>query len=166
MADTGPVAWKDVAVRIPVPSGNRLRVRLTFVADNWRIDQVRLAERVRGPEWRPIAPAEVLTAAGRPDTAALTSLRDADQAYLVTSPAQRFFLRFDVGPEPKNTVRTFLLASQGYYIEWLRGSWLSTARQAATFEPSDEALVTALQRWRSEQRDLERQFAATRVPVR
>ncbi|HZH40861.1 MAG TPA: hypothetical protein VFD85_07610, partial [Gemmatimonadales bacterium] len=59
-----------------------------------------------------------------------------------------------------------LLASQGYYIEWLRGSWLRTERLASTFTPTDDALVSTLRRWRSEQTDLERRFAATRVPVR
>jgi hypothetical protein len=103
---------------------------------------------------------------GRPDAAALAGIRAADERYLVTTPGQRFFLRFDVGAAPADSARTFLLVSQGYYVEWLRGRWLRTQHLAATFRPSDEALVAALYRWRTEQSDLERRFAATRVPVR
>jgi hypothetical protein len=44
LPDTGPIAWKDVAVLIPVPQhGDSMRVRLSFVTDNWRIDQVAFA---------------------------------------------------------------------------------------------------------------------------
>lgn len=164
--DTGPVAWKDVAVRIPVLEQDSVRVRLSFVADDWRIDQIRMATGVRTPEFRSIVPTALTTRDGGPDTAALARLRAPDDQYLVTSSGQRFFLTFDTGPTPAGRSRTFLLASQGYYIEWLRGSWMRTEQLASTFVPTDEALVVTLRRWRSEQTDLERRFAATRVPVR
>ena len=166
IADTGPVAWKDVAVRVPVFGDDSIRVRLSYVADDWRIDQVRLASGVRTPEFRAIVPSTFTTASGRVDSAALDRLRAPDAQYLVTSSGQRFFLTFRTGPNPVGASRTFLLASQGYYIEWLRGSWLRTDRLASTFTPTDDALVSTLRRWRSEQTDLERRFAATRVPVR
>lgn len=166
VADTGPVAWKDVAVRIPVPTGERLRVRLSFVADDWRIDQVRLAAGVRDAGARVLEPSTVLDRDGRPDTAALAGVRAADGRYLVTSPGERFSIRFESGAAPRDSARTFLLVSQGYYIEWLRGTWLHTTNAVATFEPTDATLLAALHRWRAEQPDLERRFAATRVPVR
>ena len=160
------MAWKDVAVRVPVLEQDSVRVKLSFVADDWRIDQIRMAGGVRTPDTRSIAPATLTTSAGLADTAALDRLRAPDDQYLVTSSGQRFFLTFATGPDPVGQSRTFLLASQGYYIEWLRGSWLRTERLASTFTPTDDALVTTLRRWRSEQKDLERRFAATRVPVR
>lgn len=166
VADTGPVAWKDVAVRVPVLTRDTVRVRLDFVADDWRIDQVRLAARVRVPVSRAI-PAVVLERAdGHSDSAALGNLREVDTRYLVTTPGQRFFLTFETGRAAPGVSRTFLFASQGYYIEWLRGDWLRTEHLAATFEPTDDALIKALKRWQAEHADLERRFAATRVPVR
>lgn len=165
ITDTGPVAWKDVAVRVPALEHDSVRIRLSFVADDWRIDQVRLAARVRTPESRAIAPVE-LAADGHSDTAALARLRSPDDRYVVTTPGQRFFLSFATGPDPRLGTRTFLLASQGYYIEWLRGGWIRTERLASTFTPTDEALIATLRRWRAEQHDLELRFAATRVPVR
>ena len=165
--DTGPIAWDDVALPIPVPSGDSLRIRLRFVADDWRIDRVQLALGVRRPAARVIHPAEVLGADGLPDTAARASIDAPDRRYLVTSPGQRFEIRFAAGAPPlADSARTFLLVSQGYYVEWLRASWMKGPHNPRTFEPSDDALVDALHRWRGERADYERRFAATRIPVR
>jgi len=166
--DTGPIAWKDVAVPVPVPprGGDSLRIRLRFVADDWRIDRIQLALGVRRAPARELAPAEVLGAEGAPDTAARASLDAPDQRYLMTSPGQRFEVRFATGPAPVDSARTFLLVSQGYYIEWIRAAWVRGRHQPSTFEPSDQALVEALRRWHTERADYERRFAESRIPVR
>ncbi|MGK2963758.1 MAG: hypothetical protein ACSLFK_16680, partial [Gemmatimonadaceae bacterium] len=53
--DSGPIAWKTVAVAVPVLENEaELRIRLSFVADNRRIDQLRFAGGVRRPEMRKI----------------------------------------------------------------------------------------------------------------
>lgn len=165
--DTGPIAWDDVALPIPVPPGDSLRIRLRFVADDWRIDRVQLALGMRRPAARTIHPTEVLGADGLPDTAARASIDVPDRRYLVTSPGQRFEIRFAAGASDLgDSARTFLLVSQGYYVEWLRASWMKGPHTPRTFEPSDDALVDALHRWRGERADYERRFAASRIPVR
>src|SRR2546425_11566768 len=45
LRDTGPIAWKDVAVVVPVVTRRSLRVRLSFPMDNWRIDRIAVAGR-------------------------------------------------------------------------------------------------------------------------
>src|SRR5690242_15370000 len=97
IVDTGPVAWKDVAVRVPVLERDSVRVVLSYVADDWRIDQIRMAAGVRTPESRAIAPSSLTTSGGGADTAALARLRTPDDQYLVTSSGQRFFLSFETG---------------------------------------------------------------------
>jgi hypothetical protein len=164
--DTGPIAWKDVAVLVPVPPGDTLRIRLTFVADQWRIERVQLALDARRAVARPLEPVAILDGDGRADTAALASVRAADERYLVTSPGQRFEVRFAAGPAPADSARTVFLVSEGYYVEWLRSSWLRGVHWPATFQPSDTVLVEALHRWLGERADFERRFAATRLPVR
>jgi hypothetical protein len=77
-----------------------------------------------------------------------------------------FFAEWNVGPEPSEGERTFLLASQGYYVEWVRRAWIAAARDTATFRPGDAALLRTIQRWRESKDTLERRFFATRVPVR
>ena len=167
ISDTGPVAWKDVAAVVPVPQGDSVRLRLAFVADNWRIDRVALAGAVRRALARAWELARVIGADGTDDTNALASLRIADRRYLQTSPGQRFTAVFQPGSAPAgDSARTFFLVSQGYYIEWIRRAWIATGTDPTPFVSSDAQLLAALKRWRVDQEDLERRFAATRVPVR
>ncbi len=166
LKDTGPVAWKDVAIVVPVLERDSVRVRLSFPADNWRIDRVTVAATYRRPvpDVHPLA--AVIDAAGKADTTARASMDSADGRYLETTAGQRFAAAFDVGPAPAAGARTFLLASQGYYTEWVRRGWLAAPRAARTFVPSDSALAEAIARWRVTQDTLEARFMATRVPVR
>ena len=167
IADTGPIAWKDAAIVVPVPDhGDSLRVRLSFVADDWRIDRVALAGGWRHLRPRPLAPVAVTDSAGQADTAALAGLRDADKRYVVTQPGTRFFARFIADRAPADSAFSFLLVSQGYYIEWLRSSWVTPHLTGPVFQPTDDALVEALRRWRREAPDLEQRFYATRFAVR
>jgi len=122
LADFGPIAFRDAGVVVPVPAGDSLRIRLGFIADQWRIDRLAVAARVRRPAVREIPLAAATGPDGRPEPAALRDLREADDRYLVTTPRQRFIASFDAGPPPVDSARTFLLVSQGYYTEWVRAS--------------------------------------------
>lgn len=76
--DSGPHAWNDVAVMIPVLQLDSVRVRLSFPADNWRIDQVVFAMRARRPGVETRALSRLLDPEGRDDSSALASLRLAE----------------------------------------------------------------------------------------
>lgn len=164
--DTGPVAWKDVAVPLRRTQSRQVRVRLRFPADNWRIDRVSLASSFRRPELRALTLAHVTALGGGAEPGALASLRAADGRYLETRPGQAFIAEWDAGRAARGVERTFFLASQGYYIEWIRRGWIAGARDTTTFRPGDAALLTAIERWRQVQDTLERRFYATRVPVK
>jgi len=169
LKDTGPVAWKDVAIVVPVLERDSARIRLSFPADNWRIDRVAVATRYRRPPPVVHVLTEVVDATDQPDTTARASLAAADGRYLETTAGQRFTAVFEVGLAPPAGVappRTFLLASQGYYTEWVRRGWLVAPRATRTFVPSDTALAEAIARWRVTQDTPGTRFMATRVPVR
>jgi hypothetical protein len=166
LKDTGPVAWKDVAVPLPRVPGTEMRIRLRFPADNWRIDRAGLAPHIRRPEIRSVPLAGVSGLGGAPETRALASLVASDARYLETSAGQAFLARWDVGGGTAGVERTFLLASQGYYIEWVRRGWIAASRDTTTFRPNDSTLLRAIVRWREVQDTLEPRFFATRVPVR
>lgn len=167
LKDTGPVAWKDVAIVVPVLERDSVRVRLSFPADNWRIDRVSVATKFRHPTPLVHPLADALDAADRRDTTARASMAAADGRYLQTTAGQRFTADFEVGgAPPAGVTRTFLLASQGYYTEWVRRGWIAAPRASRTFVPSDSALAEAIARWRVTQDTLEARFMATRVPVR
>lgn len=164
--DTGPVAWKDVVVPLARVPGAELRVRLQFPADNWRIDRIQLAEGFRRPVVRALPVTRIVGSRGAPEPEALASLVRPDSNYLEVSSGQRFSAIWEVGNADAGSERTFFLASQGYYTEWVRRGWIASPRDTVPFQPGDPALLRAIQRWRQVQDTLERRFFATRVPVR
>ena len=165
LRDTGPIAWKDVAVIVPVLTPDTVRVRLSFPMDNWRIDRVVVVSRYRRITPVVVPLVDVQHAEGARDTAALAAMKDADGRYLQTAPGQRFAAVFRANQAMGAGAHTFFLASQGYYTEWMRRSWLRSPRADRPFIPSDTALAQALSRWRTSQDSLETLFSATRIPV-
>jgi len=164
--DSGPIAYKDVAVLVPLPPGEAPRIRLSFVADNWRIDKVAIATVVKKSAVRSIEVGRVVSSDGGMDIPARDSLRAPDESYLQTTQGQSFSVQFDVGPPPSGQERTFLLASQGYYIEWIRRDWILSAGRATNFTLSDATLYATLLKWQAKRDTLREQFEATRIPVR
>jgi hypothetical protein len=167
--DSGPIAWKSTAVVVPVPDGEEImRIRLRFLADQWRIDRVRVASRFRRPDTRVIPVSGVVGGEGYAEDGAMReALLAPDERYLETRPGDAVFVEFDTGEaEAGDVERTFLLASQGYYTEWIRPDWLRADATSRThFEPDDESLVRVLARWRDVQDGMESQFEATRLPT-
>jgi hypothetical protein len=166
LPDTGPIAWNHVAIPIAVPPGDgELRVRLRFAADAWRIDRVALAT-FRRPQLRTLPTARLTDAHGVARDSALQAVASPNDRYLETVAGDRFFIEFDVGPDPETGARTFLLSSQGYYTEWVRPAWIRGAGQGQAFVPSDEGLLEAMHRWRGTREEFEGKFYEARIPVR
>jgi hypothetical protein len=97
---------------------------------------------------------------------ALSAIATPDEHYLRTTPRQRFTVAFDVGrSRDARMERTYLLASQGYYTEWVRGAWIADARDTTTFVPSVQTLVRAMEEWRVQRDSMEQRFFRSRIPV-
>lgn len=176
LGDVGPLAFRDVAIVLPRPArdSRSIRVRLRFVADNWRIDQALVAGRVARPTSRVIGLSRVLvravdsTSQATDDTAAVGALREADGRYLETSPGQRMTLEFTPAKtiDAPGSSTTYLIVWQGWYREWIRGHWLAEPTRTTAWTPGDAAVLTALHRWQARQGDLERAFYSTQISVR
>ena len=191
LPDAGPIAWTERAVTIPVPAPTRtvrtgthegdasarpgsdqvdpvevLRVRLRFPVDSWFIDRIAVAEVVGIGEPRRVPVDRVVDARGLVDPEASTLLAAPDEDYLVTFPGQRMHLEFALPEPPSQGDRTLLLATQGFYVEWLRGPWLRADPEARPFRPEDGAILRAMRRWTEVMDDYERDFHASRIPVR
>ena len=163
--DVGPIAFEEVGIAVPVAPGVPTRVRLVFPADSWRIDALGVGSGLRRPTYRRVALAAALGRDGADIPAVREQLGAPDASYLETRPGQYFTAVFEAGPAPAGT-RTLLLATQGYYTEWLRPSWLRPAAAPTRFVPDSTSLGQALAIWRVSRDSLERQFEATRIPVR
>ena len=98
------------------------------------------------------------------DDGARHAIQSADEAYLITEPGRRVFVEFDVGAGTPQQGRSFILAAQGYYSEWLRPQWLQRATRER-FEPTDRSLYRAIQLWRTQSGELEQKFYATKIPT-
>jgi hypothetical protein len=182
LGDIGPIAFRDVAVVLPRPVARdgRARVRLRFVADNWRIDEVRVAGLVSRPAYRTLAVDSVLVptpaAGGAPisQDEVIPAVAAADDRYLETRPGQRMTLVFapdaehapNAQPAADAGTATYLIAWQGWYREWLRANWLAAPARTTPFVPGDAAVLTALRSWSAKQPEFERAFYSTSIPVR
>ena len=100
---------------------------------------------------------------GERELDARDALTSADERRLSTSPGDRMFVRYDVGRD--TTPRTFLIAAQGYYSEWVRGSWMRGPKQPHAFSPSHTATDDVLRTWIGKKSFMEAEFFRTRVPV-
>ncbi len=164
IGDQGPIAWSERAVKLPAGDSDTLKVRLSFVIDNWRFDQVSLALESESSATRTVPVSNALTPVG--DQLDIPGyLAKADKTYLITKPQDRVTLRFDVGDAANDQSRTFFLASEGYYIEWMRSEWL-TQEHRQKFKPDDDALLEALSIYADKRDGLREQFEATKIPVR
>jgi hypothetical protein len=166
LPDSGPISWHDVAAIVPVPAGDtELRVRLSYLADHWRIDRLGVTFSA-APAAPRVIPLAAVTVNGAPEPDALAHMREPDESYLQTNPGQHFVAQFTAGPAAAGRSRTFLLSSQGYYIEWIRGSWIQNATVAEPFTPTDDSILAAMRRWAATRGSFEQRFLTARVPVR
>lgn len=161
--DTGPIAWKEIAVVVPTNRSDSVRIRLDFTTDEWRIDALSVATQVRRPAVTRHTIDEVLDPDGKTREDLRAHMRQPDEDYAVSSAGDRMTIVFQL-PETLRT-GTLLLASQGYYTEWIRPDWIRGGA-GLTFEPSDNMLLEALRRWREVRPEFERRFFETRIPTR
>ena len=166
LRDTGPLAWDEVAIQVPVPEGDELRVRLSFLADEWRIDFAGLAEEVQFVDPTEASFVHVAPIDEAPDPDLADRIAQPDEDYLVTIPSVALSLESAPLGAWSDDKRSFFLSSQGYYTEWIRPEWIRTADPPEKFQPSGETLVRLIGRWLEEKDEFQRSFFETRIPVR
>jgi hypothetical protein len=126
----GPLATDIHLLPLPPAAERPLRVRLEMTKGYWRIDNVGIVRMGQAVEPICVAPAIVLRD-GIEDVAARTLLMDSAKT-LVTKPGDNYTMRFDL---PENADRYGLfLESRGYYLEWIRQSWMSEENPLALAE--------------------------------
>lgn len=167
--DIGPIAWKDLAIRLPV-TGDVTRVSFTFFPDNISIDRIAFArETLDGASYavRTVIPASIEDYDGmtRPEIA--DSIARQDESYLHVTPGDSYRFRYTL-PEAPGLSTSVLLSSQGYYYEWLRGDWV---QEDSTLPPLNIFDVPAIiellrERWMTGYRMMEEEFFRNRIPLK
>ena len=133
---------------IPAQKGETsLRIRLSFLADQWRIDHVGVASAAAGPG----CPGDShfrseLGTGGRPEDTARESLRAPDNRYLQTNPATASlpFQRRPSGGRDVADVSTFFPRLLHRMDTRVLDPDLAAAEP---FKPTDQAILAALQKW-------------------
>lgn len=166
ITDTGPIAWEEVGVRVPLGESNEVRVRLTFLTDAWRIDQASLGQSTEIARSHRVPIARMSSRGAPVDPDVLERLASPDEEYLTTHPASSAALEFDPPLRIGDLGRSYLLASQGYYTEWIRPNWIREAKQPATFQPDDRTLETLMDLWLEKRDAFQSEFYDSRIPVR
>ncbi len=165
--DTGPIAWKETAVRIPVnPRKRTVRVRLAFPPDSWSIDWIAAGEGKTVEPYAMKSFSMTSNSLGLKGETIPRLLRDDDGEYLMTFPGDRVDLAWNIPPAPEAD-RTFFLWSKGYYIEWVRGEWLKAREDVAAFDLSDPEQISGslTELWLAKHRRLKEQFYESKIPV-
>jgi hypothetical protein len=161
--EVGPIAREVQLIPIEAPSGAAdVHVRLTMTRGNWKLDHVGLARLAGKVDPIVLAPFDVLHA-GRSDALARDRLAPGGDR-LVTYPGDAYTLRFDL---PAGEHELFL-ESRGYYIEWMRTSWLadeSPVEVLRILADPQGAMRKLAPRYKSVEGDMERLFWNSRMQV-
>jgi hypothetical protein len=166
---TGPIAWKQVATVVPVKPGTRTKLRLQFTPDNWAIDWVGVSFANGEPvALHTITPDRLEVLNGNRTSRDVPSLADADARYVVSYPGDLYRLSFRDPPRSAGLERSYLLASRGYYVEWLRMEWVEENGSYAPtgkLEFNDALLQRTARVFLGKKTEMESRFYTTRLPL-
>jgi len=171
--DVGPIAWKELAVELPVyrDTQGEMSIRLEWFPDNFMIDflgydiESNISNEAITSEQ--LTPTVVENNKGEATPEIITKIAAKDVNFLITNPGDTYYFHYMV-PTKEETATTLLLRSSGYYTEWLRGSWITSPKGEYTFnlfEP-DKTLEKLKQSWKDNRSLLESTFFKTRIPLK
>lgn len=119
--ETGPIALNRQIVPLKIPvNDSKARIKLVVNKGLWRLDYAALAaiqKKVEPFELNPVA----IYNKGKLDPTALSQISSPDE-HLISMPGSEYQFQYEF---PQSNVKYELfLYSKGYYLEWMRESWL------------------------------------------
>ena len=166
LSDTGPITWHESAFEIEIPEVNKLKLRLEFLPDNFKIDQVNVSfDLSEDYEYKEINVSEMTNNHNSQKVASLL-LNDDDEEYFITHPGDSYNLIFDTPPCPGNKVQSYFVSSNGYYVEWIRKDWIKNGLQlnkGIVFDYNDDAIKRTAEIWLSKRATFEKLFLEKKV---
>jgi len=166
--DTGPIAWKETAVQVPVdPGSRRVRLRFSFLPESWAIDWIGYDEQAfEASGFAHLSPVAATNNRGMENKENVQSLQGDDDDYLVTGPGTAVELSFVV-PTHVEGMRTLFVRSKGYYIEWIRGEWLKARDDLIVFDISNPGKISKdlADLWHQKRAAIKEDFYAHKIPL-
>jgi hypothetical protein len=121
--ETGPIAINRQIIPLENLGGDTPQVQIKIVLNKglWRIDYVALTNILEEVTPIKLVPSSVIKK-GVPDGIAISELNNPDK-YLISMPGDAYQISFTLPYE--NTNYELFLYSKGYYLEWMRESWIA-----------------------------------------
>jgi hypothetical protein len=148
---------RALRIRVPSGAGDTVHVRLTSMADVWKIDAL-------AADWTqatplPMKPMTLVRAVGPDGEDVSDALRGDDDRYTVLIPPDRVDLAYAAAPRSRGTRIVYAVAGRGYLHEWTaegvaeNASWAPDEGRLALLKEllkhRDLALRPVYEQWRS-----------------
>ncbi|MDZ7362983.1 MAG: hypothetical protein ONB46_20025 [candidate division KSB1 bacterium] len=165
IGDSGPIAWHQTAVELPVPKSEVAQLRFAFLPDNWAIDWIGVSfDGNDDYRAKTVLCSEMVDRNGTSRNDLLALFEKKDDRYLITYPGDYYLLKFRAAPAPEGQRRTCFVKSRGFYIEWLRREWLTkNPGERQRFELNDQAIKQTAQLWLAKKQRFEQEFFASKI---
>ena len=170
VGDVGPIAWKDMAIRVPIKNaGESVKIKLEFFPDNLMIDKLNWSSEIIPEDSLQVISCPLLSIQNS-DGTLLTDLdlllSDQDEDFLITYPGQSYHFTYQI-KSAAGLQSSVFLSSQGYYIEWLRGNWITGSGNDYNFDMYDiNGTISHLKAsWLANRTLLENEFFRNRIPL-
>lgn len=168
--DAGPITFKNIAAVIPVSGKSELKLRLKFIPDNFIIDYAGIEFTNEDGEkltTEVLVPAELKKNNVNASDAQYTILENSDLNYLITNPGDSYSLIYKIDKR-YDLQQSLLISSDGYYNEWLRGSWIKNDSTKQSFDIYNikKNLRMLAESWESGRVLIESEFFKSRIPVK
>jgi hypothetical protein len=119
--ETGPIAFNHQLLPLKnVPPGDKITIKLIMNKGLWRLDYLALTNIMEKVCPIEISPDQILNK-NNYDAEALKLLEDPN-GYLISMPGSVYKFNFTL--PSRNQDYELFLYSKGYYLEWMRNSWL------------------------------------------
>ncbi len=167
LPDQGPIAWSYRGFVIPTKNNKEVKVRLKFIPDNWMLDWLSASfEGQKAVSVNEIKAQNILPKKEYPNTSRIENLNASDKQYFITYPAQEFELNFQTQKSKAGAETTLFIYSEGYYIEWLRNSWLESedvSQNDEKFELDNDLIMNLYEQWLVKKEQFETDFFNSKI---
>lgn len=166
--DAGPINWKYAAAIVPVNNEGVVDVKLEFIPDNFMIDYIGI-DFSEGNSFTidTLTPYEIKDNFNKNRANILSLISADDDKSLQTDPGECYYFSYKIpGKEGKES--TLMIASRGYYTEWIRGKWITAEDNPFEFNlynirPTVKELAY---RWLEDRKMMETEFFKNKIPLK
>jgi hypothetical protein len=167
IGDCGPIAWRNLAINLDVPEDENIKIRLSFLPDNWMIDWVGVSLPAGGnPVVHQTDCQRLIKICDNKVEIDPAPIVEVDDDYLITYPTDVYHAIYPVPDKQPDLHRTYFLKSQGYYIEWIRREWFTSTEddtRKTGLNLDDDTVIRTARIWKSKKATFEKDFFSSKI---